>query len=251
MKIIRSIYTIYALFIFIILMFIAFPLVIVCLLFGDKRGGNLIYKVCKAWSAIWYLSIGIRHQTIVEEAADPNKQYIFVANHISYMDIPTTMLAINQPFRVLGKHDIVRYPVFGFIYKAAVILVDRSDARNRTQSVRALKAALNQGVSILIFPEGTFNETDKPLKDFYDGAFRLAIQMQTPIKPLLYLDNKERLHYNSIFSLTPGISRVVSLPTISVEGLTSADVPALKDKVYQVMEEGIVRYKEEVVNRKG
>ena len=243
MKILRSIYTIYALFIFIILMFIAFPLVLICLLLGEIRGGNFIYKICKAWSAIWYLSIGIRHQTIVEEAADPNKQYIFVANHISYMDIPTTMLAINQPFRVLGKHDIVRYPVFGFIYKAAVILVDRSDARNRTQSVRALMGALNKGISILIFPEGTFNETTKPLKDFYDGAFRLAIQTQTPIKPLLYLDNMERLHYSSIFSLKPGISRVVSLPAISVEGYTSKDVAALKEKVYRVMEGGLVSFK--------
>ena len=159
------------------------------------------------------------------------------------MDIPTTMLAINQPFRVLGKHDIVRYPVFGFIYKAAVILVDRSDARNRTQSVRALMGALNKGISILIFPEGTFNETTKPLKDFYDGAFRLAIQTQTPIKPLLYLDNMERLHYSSIFSLKPGISRVVSLPAISVEGYTSKDVAALKEKVYRVMEGGLVSFK--------
>ena len=242
MKILRYIYTIYALFIFILLMFIVFPLVMGCLFLGEVRGGNLLYKICKAWSAIWYLLIGIRHKTILEEASDSNKQYIFVANHISYMDIPTTMLAINQPFRVLGKQDIVRYPVFGFIYKAAVILVDRSDVRNRVQSVRLLKAALNKGISILIFPEGTFNETTKPLKDFYDGAFRLAIQTQTPVKPLLYLDNKKRLHYNSIFSLTPGISRVVSLPAISVENYTTKDVTELKEKVYKVMEEGLNSY---------
>ena len=223
-------------------MFIAFPLVVCGLLFGKTASGNFVYKVGKVWARIWYLFIGIRHHSIVEEAPDLDKKYIFVANHISYLDIPTTMLAISQPYRVLGKHDIVRIPIFGLIYKTAVILVDRSDANNRTQSVRALMGALNKGISILIFPEGTFNETTKPLKDFYDGAFRLAIQTQTPIKPLLCLDNKERLHYNSIFSLTPGISRVVYLPTISTEGYTTKDVLILKEKVYRVMEEGLLRY---------
>lgn len=242
MKILRVIYCIYAYLIFVLLMFIAFPLVVCGLLFGKTASGNFVYKVGKVWARIWYLFIGIRHHSIVEEAPDLDKKYIFVANHISYLDIPTTMLAISQPYRVLGKHDIVRIPIFGLIYKTAVILVDRSDANNRTQSVRALMGALNKGISILIFPEGTFNETTKPLKDFYDGAFRLAIQTQTPIKPLLYLDNKERLHYNSIFSLTPGISRVVYLPTISTEGYTTKDVLILKEKVYRVMEEGLLRY---------
>ena len=223
-------------------MFIAFPLVLCGLLFGEKASGNFVYKVAKVWARIWYLFIGIRHHSIVEEAPDTDKQYIFVANHISYLDIPTTMLAISQPYRVLGKHDIVKIPIFGIIYKAAVILVDRSDVKNRSQSVRALNAAINKGISILIFPEGTFNETDQLLKDFYDGAFRLAIQTQTPIKPLLYLDNKQRLHYNSIFSLTPGISRVVYLPAISTEGYTTKDVSILKEKVYRLMEEGLLRY---------
>ena len=242
MKLLRYIYTIYALLIFVLLMFIALPFVIGCLLFGKVKGGNLIYKVCKAWAAVWYLFIGVRHKIIIEEAPDPTRQYIFVANHISYLDIPTTMMAMNQPYRVLGKHDMVKYPVFGWIYKAAVILVNRDDMKHRTQSVRALNAALSKGISVFIFPEGTFNETNKPLKHFYDGAFRLAIQTKTPVKPLLYLDNKQRLHYNSIFSLSPSESRVVYLPAISTEGYTSKDVALLKDKIYYAMEEGLLRY---------
>ena len=242
MKILRITYCIYAYLIFILLMSIAFPLVMCSLLFGEKASGNFVYKVAKVWARIWYLLIGIRHQSTAEDFPHADKQYIFVANHISYLDIPTTMLAISQPYRVLGKHDIVKIPIFGLIYKAAVILVDRSDMKNRSQSVRELNAAINKGISILIFPEGTFNETDQPLKDFYDGAFRLAIQTQTPIKPLLYLDNKKRLHYNSIFSLTPGISRVVYLPAIPTDGYTTKEVAILKEKVYKAMEEGLLRY---------
>ena len=94
-----------------------------------------------------------------------------------------------------------------------------------------------------MFPEGTFNETQYPLKDFYDGAFRIAIETQTPVKPVLFIDAYDRLHYKSILSLTPGISRSVFLDEISVEGLTLRDVQMLKQKTYDIMEDALVRYR--------
>ncbi|MDP4360703.1 1-acyl-sn-glycerol-3-phosphate acyltransferase, partial [Escherichia coli] len=84
--------------------------------------------------------IGISHQEIYEVPHDLNKQYIFVANHISYMDIPPLVLIAHQPIRVLGKAEMTRIPVFGWIYRAAVILVNRSNPETRARSVRALKA---------------------------------------------------------------------------------------------------------------
>jgi len=196
-------------------MLLALPFVLSALLFVEEKGGNLIYKICKTWAFIWYLLIGIKHKTFQEELPDQKQHYIFVANHISYLDITSVVLSVNQPFRILGKYEMIHYPVFGWIYKAAVILVDRKDAKSREKSVRSLNAALNKGISVFIFPEGTFNESDKPLKTFYDGAFRLAIQTKTPIKPILFLDTHERLHFNSIFSLNPGICRSVYLPEIA------------------------------------
>jgi 1-acyl-sn-glycerol-3-phosphate acyltransferase len=160
------------------------------------------------------------------------------------MDIPSIVMSMHQPVRVLGKYEMVHYPVFGFIYRVAVILVDRSDAAHRAQSLRALKAAIGHGISIFIFPEGTFNETGNLLKEFYDGAFRTAVETQTPIKPILFIDNYKRLNQKSIFSLTPGISRCVYLDEISVEGYTAKqDIKLLKQKVYDAMEEGLRRYR--------
>jgi len=74
------------------------------------------------------------------------------------------------------------------------------------------------GISILIFPEGTFNETTNPLKDCYDGAFRLAIETQTPIKPLIFIDTYDRMRYDDLMSMNPGRCRAVFLHTIPVEG---------------------------------
>jgi len=241
-KPLQYIYCVYTSLVFILLMFLSVPFVFLASPFGIK-GGNFIYKVCSIWAHIWYFLIGIRHQEIYEAPHDRNKQYIFVANHISYMDIPPIVATFKQPIRVLGKYEIIKIPVFGWIYKATVILVDRRNADRRSRSVRALKAAIKQGISIFIFPEGTFNETGKPLKEFFDGAFRIAIETKTPIKPLLFVDTLERLHYNSFFSLNPGKCRVVFLEEVPVDQYTMKDIQHLKQEVYSIMEAGLKRYR--------
>ena len=225
-------------------MLLVFPFVMLSLLFGKVTGGNLIYQLCMIWAKVWYFLIGVSHKEIYEFPHDVTKQYIFVANHISYMDIPPLVLIAHQPIRILGKYEMVKIPVFGWIYRAAVVLVDRKNAETRSKSVRALKSALRHGISIFIFPEGTFNVGPAPLKDFFDGAFRIAIETETPIKPVLLVDTLERLHYKSIFSLTPGKSRVVFLDEIPVQGFTMQDIPLLKEKVYQIMDAGLRRYRQ-------
>ncbi len=242
-RLLQYIYCVYALLTFILLMFIVLPFVLLSLLFGKVRGGNMIYQLCRFWAISWYFLVGVIHKEIYEQPHDRSRQYIFVANHISYMDIPAIVLIAHQPIRVLGKYEMVKVPVFGWIYRAAVILVDRRDSDTRSRSVRALKAALKHHISIFIFSEGTFNETKEPLKDFYDGAFRIAIETQTPIKPILLVDTLDRMHYRGIFELTPGLSRVVYLEEIPVTGLTLKNIQSLKQQVYGIMENGLRRYR--------
>ncbi|MGL6268446.1 MAG: lysophospholipid acyltransferase family protein, partial [Chitinophagaceae bacterium] len=149
---------------------------------------------------------------------------------------------IRQPFRPLGKVEISKVPVFGFIYRSVVVMVDRNDAGNRAKSLRNLKSVMKKGISVMIFPEGTFNETDQPLKSFYDGAFRIAIETQTPIQPVLFLDSYKRFKYHHLFSLNPGKSRSLFLDPIPVDGLTLSDAKFLKERVYKVMEENLVSF---------
>jgi 1-acyl-sn-glycerol-3-phosphate acyltransferase len=236
-------YCIYAFVLFVAIMFVAVPFVVVALFFGKVKGGNFIYKVVKVWGYLWYFLIGVRHKNIYEVPHNTNNQYIFVANHTSFMDIPPIVVAMNQPVRVLAKYEMSKVPVFGFIYKSATVLVDRRSAEGRAQSIKEMKSYLQKHISIFIFPEGTFNETGAPLKDFFDGAFRIAIETETPIKPVLFIDTVDRLHFRSIFTLTPGPSRVVFMDEVPVEGLTIDDLPALKDKVYAIMDAGLRRYR--------
>jgi len=244
LKIIQVIYVIYAFILFTAFLLLIFPLVIIASFFGKVKGGNFIYKLCQVWTDFILFVMGIYHRDIFEAPHDPKRQYVFVFNHISFLDIPVLMKAIRrQHFRILGKAELAKVPIFGFLYKNAVVLVERDNVAARAKSVLQLKSVLKRGISIALAPEGTFNMGHEPLKEFYDGAFKIAIETQTPIKPLLFLDTYDRLHYRSFFSLTPGRSRVVFLEEIKVEGLTIKDVPILKNKVYEAMEEALLRYK--------
>lgn len=236
----RTVYSLYAIICFVALMLIVFLLSLVASLFGIIRGGNMILRLCSAWSDVWFFLLGIRSKRILM-SADPKKdqQYIFVANHISYLDVPMIVNSIRQPLRALGKSQMAKLPIFGFLYRYGAILVDRESAEARKKSVYQLKSVLRKGISVFIFPEGTFNEGSGMLKSFYDGAFRIAIETQTPLMPLVFPDTIKRLHYKSIFSFTPGRCRAVFLEKVPVEGMTLRDLPALKEKVYKQMEDAL------------
>jgi 1-acyl-sn-glycerol-3-phosphate acyltransferase len=237
----RLLYCVYALVVFIAGMLCVLPFVAVFSLQGAKKGGNRIYGICRWWDKVWLFLVGIRSRVFSAEIVDPSRPYVFVSNHISYLDIPMILQAVKRDsLRILGKMELSRVPVFGYIYSRAVVMVDRSSMKDRSRSLRDLRTILADELSVFIFPEGTFNETGKPLKDFYDGAFRIAIEMQTPVQPMLFLDTYDRMNYATIFALCPGRSRVVFLPAVEVEGIADAEV--LKEKVFAIMEEGLRAY---------
>lgn len=236
----RLLYCLYALLLFITGMLSVLPFVAVFSLQGAKKGGNRIYGICRWWDDAWLFLVGIRSRRISAEVVDPSRSYIFVSNHISYLDIPMILQGVTRnSFRILGKAEMARLPLFGYIYSRAVVMVDRRSVTDRSRSVRDLKTILAEELSVFIFPEGTFNETGQPLKEFFDGAFRIAIEMQTPVQPMLFLDTFDRMNSATILSLCPGRSRVVFLPTVEVEGMGTGDLGVLKERVYQVMEDGL------------
>src|SRR5690606_3570982 len=138
----------------------------------------------------------------------------------------------GKNIRILGKAEMAKIPVFGSIYKRGTVTVNRENPEARAESVKKLIKFINKRISILICPEGTFNKTHEPLKFFYDGAFRIAIETQKPIKPILFPDTNDRLNHRSIFSLTPGKCRAVYLAETSTLGLTIEDITHLKEKIY-------------------
>jgi len=235
----QFLYVIYAFLTFVVLMIPVFIWALLVTPLGRIRGGNLIYAACMVWADIWFFLVFIRHRNIYMEKPDDTASYIFVANHISYLDSAIIPKTFRHPIRPLGKVEMSKIPIFGFIYRNTIVTVDRSSAAQRSKSVQQLVSVLHKGISILVFPEGTFNKTGDALKEFYDGAFRIAIETKTPIRPVLFLDSYDRMNYKTIFSLNPGRSRSLFLELVPVEGLTLNDVGALKEKVFVQMEKAL------------
>jgi 1-acyl-sn-glycerol-3-phosphate acyltransferase len=241
-KILKFIYSIYAFITFVAIMLLIFPFALIAGFLGRIKGGNMMIRLCMLWADIWFPLIFVWHKRIYETPHDKNRSYIFLSNHISYLDAAIIVKAYRQPIRPLGKVEMSKIPVFGFIYRNAIVTVDRSNAANRANSIRVLKSIINKGISVMVFPEGTFNMGTTPLKEFYDGAFRVAIETQTPIKPVLFLDAYRRMNYSSIFSMTPGRSRIVYLDEIAVADYTLKDIQRLKQEVYAIMEKKLIEY---------
>jgi len=235
-------YNMYALITFIALMLLLFPIFLLFSLAGPLTGGNGAIRLCMVWADAWMALIGIRHRTSFEVPHDPSRPYIFVANHISYIDAVILVKSIRQYFRPLARPESASLPVFGFIYRNACVTVDRSDPESRAASVSRLKSLLREKISVFVFPEGTFNMGDRPLKSFYDGAFRVALETGTSIKPILFLDGYDRMHYSRLASLTPGKSRAIYLEEISVDGYGIDEVARLRDDVHAIMHQKLIAY---------
>ena len=221
-------------------MLFIFPFVILASLFGKYTGGNIANKLCSVWAIVGTFLWLMPNTTYNRKYKKNKSAVIYVLNHNSYMDVPLMMkIFYNINIRVLGKAELGKVPIFGFIYKRACIMVDRSSDAARAKSIERLKEMLSKNISIAIYPEGTFNMSNAPLKEFYNGAFKIAVETQTPIQPVLLLNALDRLHYNSIFSFTPGRTKAVFLE----EFLPGNDVSLLKEKVYNAMETGLIQNK--------
>lgn len=243
-KITRFCFSIYGFTVFLLLMLLLFPLFVYAFLQKPITSGNLVYKISRFWADAFFFLTRIRHQNIFEEGHDKTQEFIFISNHISYLDIPMMMKVIRgRHVRILGKSEMNKIPLFGSIYKRGTVSVDRESAEARSKSVLELIAFIHKKISVFICPEGTFNKTHEPLKFFYNGAFKIAIETQKPIRPIIFLDTYDRLHYDNIFSLNPGRCRAVFLPHTITEGMTLEHLPVLKQQIFEQMSDALIRYK--------
>jgi 1-acyl-sn-glycerol-3-phosphate acyltransferase len=239
-KVLSALYLVYAGLIFISLMFITLPFVlIVTAVFNPLTGKRigLFFLRCWAWgfSLLSFYWIKTKNAKLVNRKTP----HIYVGNHGSYLDAIAVCISVPQSFSALGKIEMAKVPIFGWIYKRIVVMIDRGNKDSREQSVLTLKNEINKGQSILLFPEGTMNKTEAPLSDFYEGAFRIAIETQTPIQPFVILNNRKLLSRVKPLTAHPGLITTVFLTAVSVEGYGTDDVEALKEKVHAMMEKAL------------
>lgn len=189
----------------------------------------------RLWMKVYMPLIGCPVRKKGLEYFAPGQTYVVVCNHNSLIDVPVTSAEIPGVNKTLAKASLAKVPLFGVLYRIGGILVDRSSEASRKQSVVEMKNALSLGIHILLYPEGTRNRTDQPLKNFYDGAFALAIDTQTPLMPSLLFHTKKILPVGKKFFAWPHRIDYHFLPPLPTTGMTKDDLPAFKEKVFRLM----------------
>ena len=149
------------------------------------------------WSDLILFGMGMFPKVESKIKLSSKSAYIFVANHVSMIDIMLMGSTIrNHPIVFIGKKELEKIPFFGYVYKKTMILVDRSSNESKKNVFKQTEKKLKEGISIVIFPEGTVPSLDVTLGPFKHGAFSIAIDHKTPIVPMTFLDNKKRFPWS-------------------------------------------------------
>jgi len=239
------IYFFYAILLFVITMLIVFVPVWITTLFKEPRRSQLLHPVFKTWMSVFLPLVGCPVIRKGRHFFEKGKNYVVVVNHNSLADIPVSSPWIPGPNKTLAKIEMAKIPVFGVIYKAGSILVNRKSEGSRRESFLKMQEMLDLGLHLCLYPEGTRNKTDKPLQQFYDGAFIAAIRAQKPIVPALIFNTKliSPAAQSNIWA-TPRPIYIHFLEPVHTAGLTLSDTVSLKEKVHKIMEDYYVAHKD-------
>jgi 1-acyl-sn-glycerol-3-phosphate acyltransferase len=178
---------------------------------------------------------------------EKEKTYVVVCNHNSLMDVPITTPFVPGANKTIAKKSFTKAPLFGWIYKRGSVLVDRDSDESRKQSYEEMKMTLANGLHMVIYPEGTRNRTGDPLKKFYDGAFKLAVETGKEVIPAVIFNTKKVLPAGKVFYLEPHPLQMHFLPAVSPKGITSKE---LKEKVFRIMWDYYVENNNGSIDRK-
>ncbi|MDX6180942.1 lysophospholipid acyltransferase family protein [Flavobacterium sp. Fl-77] len=210
-----------------------------------ESGYPYFFRMARIWAKIILFGMGFYYKIDRDQKLERGKSYMIVANHTSMTDIMLMLVVAKNPFVFVGKKELSKIPLFGFFYKRTCILVDRNSSKSKNEVFKRAQSRLNQGLSICIFPEGGVPDDESILLDeFKDGAFRLAIEHQIPIVPVVFADNKERFSY-TFMSGSPGKMRVKVLPFIATKDLSSENRKDLRDQVRQLIYKQLLVFKKE------
>ena len=215
--------------------------------------GRMQVSIARAWARMLLRVsfVGLKIEGL--EKIDPQGSYVFVANHLSYMDTPGILAAIPVQFRFMAKKGLFKIPFLGYhLSRAGHISVPRDNPREAVRSMaEAGRIIRERGISILIFPEGGRSPNAR-LQPFREGAFYIAINAGVQVVPVAISGSEKVLPFGS-GTVSPGNVLVRIGDPIPTAGLTVKDrgplALKLHEAVYQLLKDtDLVDSREEEVS---
>jgi 1-acyl-sn-glycerol-3-phosphate acyltransferase len=218
---------------FMITFLIIFPISMMVHLFKNKiKGQQYFITVSRIWMQVWLRLIGCPVKIAGLQNFEKSENYVVVFNHNALLDVPLSAPFVPGANKTIAKASFARIPIFGMFYSQGSVLVDRKNEKSRVKSLDVMKNVLKSGMHMCIYPEGTRNRTGQPLKAFYDGAFKLAIDANKNVMPCIIKGTKEAMPIHKTFYLLPTKLSMQFLPSVSSSGKTAK---ALREEVFNIM----------------
>lgn len=235
-KILYKFWKFWAIIVFLIIGLLFLPILALVLFIPGKSAqniGNIIFKLGGYLSLIF---IGIIPVVTGEKGVVRNKKYVYISNHKSYLDILISVILISKNTRFLGKIEILKWPIVGYFFKRlGHIGVDRSSIVARKESLDNIIKNVEEGSSLMIFPEGGILNNTKLLNNFKAGAFKTALDTKTDILPFIIYNAGILNPSKSGFKIKPGILKIKILKPISVQAYKQDEHKELAKDSYEIM----------------
>jgi 1-acyl-sn-glycerol-3-phosphate acyltransferase len=214
---------------------IMFPLFYLLLM--KEKWFPKVFALKKFWAKLIIYNVGIRYSIIDKNKNGFPQTCVICPNHSSFLDIVMTYIVCPKYFHFMGKAELKKVPLFNKFFENMNILVDRGSIMGSHRAFTRASQDIDKGISIAIFPEATIPDCSPHLGRVKNGAFKLAIEKQIPIIPVVFLDNWKILP-DGVLKKTggaPGVSRVVIHLPIETIGLSEDDLSDLKNRYNQIM----------------
>lgn len=208
-------------------------------LMKEPQGQQYFIVVSRIWMRCWLFLVGCPVQVSGKKHFKKDKTYVVVFNHNAFLDVPLSSPFVPGPNKTIAKASFAKIPLFGWFYSKGSVLVDRKNERSRFKSFETMKQVLLTGMHMCIYPEGTRNRSAEPIKQFYDGAFKLAIAANREIIPCVIIGTKKAMPINKTFYLLPVRLRMYFLSPVSIDNIP---VDQLKNKVHALMKEEYLKH---------
>lgn len=238
----KLLYTIWCAVWFCLLYLVLFPVQFVSL--QREEWKPVAHRINYMWGRIFFFGVGMPIRVEYRFRPDPRKTYVFCANHFSYLDIAVMGVVIENYYAFVGKSEVKKIPLLGYMFAKLHIQVTREKANSRAYSLAKCIRTLAKGRSIVIFPEGGIRAKHPPkmAHPFKDGAFTMAIQQQVPIVPVTLLNNYQILPDEKEMRMHRMAVRAVVHEPIETKGLTQDDVDALKEETFRVIDHELMKF---------
>ena len=195
-------------------------------------------KIKYFWSKWMSFLIGIKVNVKEESTLDLKKKFIVCANHKSYLDIILMYLVLDQDFAFLGKSELLKWPVINLFFKRGVDIPVYRDSKTRASECLVLaEKEIKKGRSVVIFPEGGWDNAEKGMRKFKNGAFQLAIDTKCSILPVTFKNNYALFtdHKDISGTAKPGTANITVHNPIIVDKLTRKDLVNLREQTYNII----------------